>query len=491
MNSDHKLMCRVADLALHSLNGTLDEESLRHLEELLENNPLAAEYYIEVLWTHIGLNSMEGISSLQETENKEFDEDLWQALLQQEKTAPGIWIEKPTEKSVEPELIKTVKPEHKISRFSIYTLTLSAAAILLFVAMVLFSPVRPIVGVLTDSINSGWVDMKNVPTRGDVLRQGTLTLTSGIIEITFDKGARVILEAPAKIELIDTNKIFLIEGKLAAKVPPEAYGFTVATHNALIRDVGTEFGVIITSKGMETHVFDGAVEFYSGSDSDTSKKGSLLYAGQALEVDLYGEKMIQMREQLFIRRFPVFHQNSIAIRNHSFEMDGTIYSEPRVPTGWEATLPLLAGSEDQPQQGNLPKGGYDGDYVGYLTAPRDKNAQILSEMYQNTNEYFVNGGVYELTVAIGRRLDHSEVYKLTETQWKFSLYDATTDQEVSSKSGVLRKEQAGYLTDYTLHFTAGSELEGHEIQVRLSNRLIVHSQPQFDNVRLIQKLPRE
>lgn len=102
-----------------------------------------------------------------------------------------------------------------------------------------------------------------LPKVGDGLRPGTrLTLTAGFAEITTVRGAVVILQAPAIIELTDNdNAIRLHTGRLVGLCKTESSkGFTVHTHNARIVDIGTEFGVTLQDRGpVEVHVLTGEV----------------------------------------------------------------------------------------------------------------------------------------------------------------------------------------------------------------------------------------
>lgn len=181
----------------------------------------------------------------------------------------------------------------------------SAAAMLLLMFMVLFSPVRPIAGVLTDSVNAQWINAEEKPTIGDVLRPGEMMLASGFAEITFAKGAKVVIEAPAKIELIDTNRMFLHEGKLSAQAPPQAFGFTVDTPAASIRDIGTEFGVNVKNSHSEVHVFKGEVKLFedapdSGADTEVVTQGQ----ARGIKNDGRGIQTIELDKEAFTRQIP-------------------------------------------------------------------------------------------------------------------------------------------------------------------------------------------
>ncbi len=88
-----------------------------------------------------------------------------------------------------------------------------------------------------------------------------LELASGLIEITFDRGARVVVEGPATLGVISAAGLSMDLGQLRALVPARAVGFQVTTPTVTITDLGTEFGLRVDRGGQsEVHVFNGQVE---------------------------------------------------------------------------------------------------------------------------------------------------------------------------------------------------------------------------------------
>ena len=88
-----------------------------------------------------------------------------------------------------------------------------------------------------------------------------LDLTTGLIEITFDDGAVVVLEGPATFDVQSPGRGQLHAGRLAAVVPEQARGFEVETARLNVVDLGTEFGVMAEAEGTtEVHVFNGLVK---------------------------------------------------------------------------------------------------------------------------------------------------------------------------------------------------------------------------------------
>ncbi len=143
------------------------------------------------------------------------------------------------------------------------------------------------------------------------LRVGdTIELGSGLVELSFVSGAKVVLEGPARFEAVGRDGGRLHAGRLTAELPkdkssPEAEAglFTVSTPNALVTDLGTEFGVAFDPAG-ETlvQVFDGRVEFAAGDDGFATPQRPLrLAAGHAAGVAADGR--LAMRSPAALPRF--------------------------------------------------------------------------------------------------------------------------------------------------------------------------------------------
>ena len=113
-----------------------------------------------------------------------------------------------------------------------------------------------------------------------------IELTDGLAKLKFNDGAVAIVESPAVFEVRSSNMGFLRRGRLAATVPKQAQGFTIATPSATIVDLGTEFGVAVADDGTaEAHVFKGEVEVApKATPHHAPAPAKRLTAGQAVEV---------------------------------------------------------------------------------------------------------------------------------------------------------------------------------------------------------------
>ena len=117
---------------------------------------------------------------------------------------------------------------------------------------------------------------------GDSVGPGILEL-DGYVSLEFYKGARLTVAGPAKLELVDPQRVICHFGKIRANVPAVARGFTVVTAESEIVDLGTEFAMEVGPTGQtEVHVFDGEVEAYDAERSPDSK--TLLTAGLAMKI---------------------------------------------------------------------------------------------------------------------------------------------------------------------------------------------------------------
>jgi hypothetical protein len=148
-----------------------------------------------------------------------------------------------------------------VRSWSALAAALLVAASISAVAYVIGS--RPVfVGQLTDATDCRWGESQAEVPVGTLLEGGQqLELVQGSAVITFASGAKLLLEAPTRVRLDTPMQVHAIEGRIAAKVPRQAIGFTVTSSLARFIDLGTSFTVnLVAEKSFELHVFEGLVE---------------------------------------------------------------------------------------------------------------------------------------------------------------------------------------------------------------------------------------
>jgi hypothetical protein len=115
---------------------------------------------------------------------------------------------------------------------------------------------------LSRVVDCRWADDRDAPRPGDTFGPGReLHVAAGVIELDFAVGVRSVVQGPARLDLLTPTKVFLYEGKISSEIlKPAARGFEVRTSKGSIVDLGTEFGVEVTSaQDVQVHVFRGEV----------------------------------------------------------------------------------------------------------------------------------------------------------------------------------------------------------------------------------------
>ena len=168
------------------------------------------------------------------------------------------------------------------------------------------------VGRITGIQGCRWDDRQDSEPLGVRVSLGQrFSLTSGLLEITYSSGARVILEGPCQYEVDSRRGGYLAIGKLTARVETRggesgnrgigesgsrenrsgdstssAPLFAVRTPLAVVTDLGTEFGVIVGEDGdTATHVIEGRVELKVLGDDRPEHQAIRIAAGESVHVE--------------------------------------------------------------------------------------------------------------------------------------------------------------------------------------------------------------
>ncbi len=145
-------------------------------------------------------------------------------------------------------------------------------------------PVLPPPVVVTAAAGAVW-DSAAPAAPGTTLSLGqAFELSSGGLELTTDRGAVVVIEAPARLRVLDRDRLELQTGSMTAHVPPPAIGFSVVSPGLLVVDRGTNFGVraFDGNTASEVAVFDGSVDAAAADADDTRTTAKIrVTAGQA------------------------------------------------------------------------------------------------------------------------------------------------------------------------------------------------------------------
>ena len=95
---------------------------------------------------------------------------------------------------------------------------------------------------------------------GERIEAGPLSIERGVLRLDFARGAKLAVEGPAQIEVVDEMRVVLLSGVITATIPESAIGFVVDTDTARVVDLGTAFGVSVGDDGTtDVCVFEGEV----------------------------------------------------------------------------------------------------------------------------------------------------------------------------------------------------------------------------------------
>ena len=296
------------ELLLLSLEGDITPEQIERLNQWIIDDPSLAAGYLDFIGIYSELSphgDMGHISVPEESSETQLYDRLLQSLAMEEETAPPLDLE--TSLPPPREIIQKVdrqKGVYKVSKSSLLTFIVSAAAVLfLGVFLYISPPAATAVATLTDSIDAVFAGGRSLVPGGRLFNRSTpVWLQKGIVKIKFDYGAEAVIEGPAQFTLNSAETMTLHFGRLYAHVPSRSKGFKVETPIATVIDLGTAFGVKVDFDGTsDIHLFTGKASLIPGVKGQTGD-GQILTSGQARCVDSSGQvKEMAVREDAFVR----------------------------------------------------------------------------------------------------------------------------------------------------------------------------------------------
>ena len=232
----------------------------------------------------------------------------------------------------------------------------------------------------------------------------SFALSSGLLEITYDTGAKVILQAPCAYKVESRDGGFLSVGKLTARLekkvqeasslksphPLSPAAFVVRTPMAVVTDLGTEFGVEVGPTGVvETCVFDGRVRVDAIGRNGVNAATQELSRGEAVRI-LPREYVIRpavMKSEQFVRHLP-----RVGTIRDNFEVKRNYLTDGTSGTVWSGILnvdkalrldTLPVNIDGQRQAGLLTIAVTKDSWAGWAQPHRDRT-------WNNAPYLFVN-----------------------------------------------------------------------------------------------------
>ena len=247
-----------SDAVAEVCHGSATEAEMRALNELLRSNPGARDEYLFRIELHNRLASEPELFS-------HIDDTVASlslpAIRQRENTLP----------------LNPVVPPRKHRLLPVLAL---AACLMLIsggigVLWFKWSPNRSTgtsaaVAMLTRTVDARWTPKTHSLRVGSALEPGELQLKSGLAQVVFYSGARLVIEGPVELRLVSANEAACVSGRVLAEVPPPARGFRLRTSQLSVIDLGTSFGINANQSRSEVHVFKGKVELQPGKAGEQS-----------------------------------------------------------------------------------------------------------------------------------------------------------------------------------------------------------------------------
>ena len=260
-------------------HGAASNEQARALNELLRSNPTARDEYILRLELHSRLAS-----------------------------EPNLFALENESKAASPENVLPLQVARRPRRVT-WAFALAAGVALLATGWWALQVSHPskrkgatskAVAMLSRAVDAEWNQRDEAPRLGSPLEPGWLRLKSGLAQIVFYSGARLVIEGPAELHIISPSEASCRSGRLTAEAPPQARGFRVSTPQINVTDLGTAFGLDVRDRRTELHVFKGSVELQptastakrnlkegSGAVAENSRPLQLIMANPAAFASLF------------------------------------------------------------------------------------------------------------------------------------------------------------------------------------------------------------
>lgn len=120
---------------------------------------------------------------------------------------------------------------------------------------------------------------------GERLNLSHFALTSGSLSLRLPSGVLLDVAAPAEVEFVTAMRLRVVRGKFTADVGERGKGFTIETAEARVVDLGTKFGVDVSTPGRtDVVVFEGRVEVQEPKTQAGPPIANLI-EGEALRLD--------------------------------------------------------------------------------------------------------------------------------------------------------------------------------------------------------------
>jgi hypothetical protein len=240
-------------------HGLGSDEQVRALNRLLRDNPAAQDEYLFRAELHSRLASETDLFATTAS---------GVSAVELSPLTPACSLDGAEGESESPSILKFPGPRKPVA----WAVALAACLVVLAAGFALWLK-RPAargttsaaVAMLTRAVDARWSQSTGPLRVGSALEPRWLRLESGLAQVVFYSGARVVIEGPTELQLVSPSEAVCPSGRLLAEVPQPARGFRLKTDQFNVVDLGTAFAIDATRARTEVHVFKGRVELLPGT----------------------------------------------------------------------------------------------------------------------------------------------------------------------------------------------------------------------------------
>ncbi|MCE2792811.1 MAG: hypothetical protein ACK493_06070 [Planctomycetota bacterium] len=386
--SGRDLENRVLELADEVCNGTLDERTAAELSRLLDRNPEAQRKYCAYLGIHSELDWSEG----------RFQTAKRGTPLSGLETPPGNWLR----------------------NFGIWSLLLLSGVLLggwsweawsswqrsaateLAAGASLRGQQRAQVAMVSGMRNARWHARGVVggPSPGflDPIYAGeVLWLDDGLVELSFESGAKVILEGPAQVQVHTELELELLRGRITLLAADCVEKFNVIRGEVALQPIAAEFGLVASgSESAELQVFDGEVVAQVSDSWKTGGGQTRFGAESVVAIDFAAQELsrVELSNTRFVQSLlpPTGPANGI-LAKEDFEYTAAPLSEQNGGFGWADGWQVLSAEGNDPLATNLVTSGS----LRYVGVSASGNHAVLNGQFNRVRRLLSTsfGGVFD------------------------------------------------------------------------------------------------
>lgn len=203
------------------------------------------------------------------------------------------------------------------------------------------------VAVIESLTSVRWADNQKPAEVDAGVSRGRMKVAEGFVALRFVRGARLLVEGPAELDLRSPDLVRIQSGKAFAHVPESAIGFTIEGPTGRVVDKGTDFAVNVASSSMEVHVLKGLVEAGRGSTLRPLREN------EALQISAKTVSEIPMDAGQFLTNAPPSTRRPIGWVHWAFDENTGEATEARTvglgPVEPSAKLTTLNAASTGPQ----------------------------------------------------------------------------------------------------------------------------------------------